>query len=326
MNPPPPLVVSSATVKPSDLRTSSVIAPDPEDQITYGKTALEIERDVVFSRPLTRNGPAKPLVMDIQMPLGVGPRPVVVYVPGGGFALKENALDLRTFVAESGFVVASVEYRTVLDGADYRDSMADIKSAIRFLRAHAENYAIDPRRIAVWGESAGGYLAAMVGVTGSVRGFDIGDNLDQSSKVQAVVDEFGPSDLSKIAADFDATSKLAYGAPDNPIARYINGPAGGPGLFESAIASGPANPLRFVTGASPPFLLLHGDHDTLVSPSQTLILHERLRAVGVRSTRYVVKGANHGDLAFKGHVQSGLPWSTNQSMGLIVDFLRRTLD
>jgi acetyl esterase/lipase len=264
--------------------------------------------------------------MDIQMPVGGHPRPLVVYVPGGGFifARKENALHLRTFVAESGFVVASVQYRTVLDGADYRDSLADIKSAIRFLRAHAENYGIDPRRVAVWGGSGGGYLAAMVGVTGGVNGFAVGDNLEQSSKVQAVVDAFGPSDLSRVAADFDARSQQAYGAADHPIARYINGPAGGPGLFESAIASGPANPLSYVTGASPPFLLFHGDHDTLVSPSQTLILHERLRAVGVRSTRYVLKGANHGDLAFTGDLRSGLPWSTNQTMSLIVDFLRRT--
>jgi acetyl esterase/lipase len=139
-------------------------------------------------------------------------------------------------------------------------------------------------------------------------------------------DKFGPSDLSKVAADFDAKSQQAYGAADNPIARYIDGPAGSKGLFESPTASGPANPLSCINGSSPPFLLLHGDHDTLVSPSQTLILHERLRAAGVQSTRYVLKGAGHGDMAMTGDLNSGLPWSTNQVMGLIVDFLRRTLD
>jgi hypothetical protein len=74
-------------------------------------------------------------------------------------------------------------------------------------------------RVAVWSESAGGYLAAMTGVTGDVSGFDIDGNLDQSSKAQAVVDKLGPSDLSKVAADFDARSQQAYGAVDNPVAR-----------------------------------------------------------------------------------------------------------
>ena len=320
--------IASATVKPSDLRTSSVITPNPEDQINCGKTALKTERDIVFSRPVMHNGATKPLALDMQKPASGGPTPLVVYIAGGGFmfAPKENALDLRTFVAESGFVVASVQYRTVLDRAAYGDSVADVKSAIRFLRAHAETYGIDPKRVAVWGESAGGYLAAMAGVTGGVSGFDIGDNLDQSSNVKAVVDKFGPSDLSKVAADFDAKSQRTYGAADNPIARYIDGPADGKGLFESPTASGPANPLSYVNGSSPPFLLFHGDHDTLVSPSQTLILHERLQAAGVQSTRYVLKGAGHGDMAFTGDLKSGLPWSTNQVMGLIVDFLRRTLD
>jgi acetyl esterase/lipase len=205
---PKPFEIASATVKPSDLRTSSVITPNPKDQISCGKTELKIERDVVFSRPVMHNGATKPLAMDIQMPVGGGPGPLVVYITGGGFmfARKENALDLRTFVAESGFVVASVQYRAVLDSAGYGDSVADVKSAIRFLRAHAETYGIDVDRVAVWGESAGGYLAAMAGVTVGVSGFDIGDNLDQSSNVQAVVDKFGPSDLSKVAADFDAKS------------------------------------------------------------------------------------------------------------------------
>jgi acetyl esterase/lipase len=163
-------------------------------------------KDVVFGEPTLLDGTTKKLAMDIQIPQGPGPKPLVVYIPGGGFvrASKASAINLRTFVAEAGFVIASIQYRTLPDGANYHDSIADVKSAIRHLRAHADKYGIDPGEVAVWGASAGGYLAAMVGVTGDIKSFDVGDNLDQSSAIQAVVDKFGASDMSKIAADFDS--------------------------------------------------------------------------------------------------------------------------
>jgi len=91
-------------------------------------------------------------------------------------------LNLRTFVAEAGFVVASIQYRTITDGATYADSLIDVKSAIRYLRAHADAYGIDPDHIAVWAESAGGYLAAMAGVTSNLKSFDKGGELDQNSQ------------------------------------------------------------------------------------------------------------------------------------------------
>ena len=323
----PPQIIIAKTVKPSDVRTSVVIAPNPKDQIRCGKTALKTDPDIVFSTPVLGNGTAKPLSLDIQRPAAAGRKPLVIFITGGGFMIapKENNLDLRTFVAESGFVVASVQYRTILDGAGYKDSLADVKSAIRFLRAHAETYGIDPDHVAVWGQSAGGYLAAMAGVTSGVKGFDIGENLNQSSKVEAVVDEFGSSDMTKVAADFDVGAQKAYDALDNPMVRFFDGPAGGTGLLESPTASGAANPLTYVSGSTPPFLLFHGDADKIISPSQTLMLHEQLRAAGVKSTRYVLKGAGHGDLSFVGDAKAGLPWSTNQVMGLITGFLHRTL-
>jgi len=80
-------------------------------------------------------------------------RPLIVYVPGGGFmsARKEAALDLRTYVAGAGFIVASIEYRTMLNGATFRDGVADVKSAIRYLRANAQTYGVDTKKVAVWG-------------------------------------------------------------------------------------------------------------------------------------------------------------------------------
>jgi acetyl esterase/lipase len=321
-----PKPVMATTVAASNTGTSIVIRPDSTDQIACGKTAITTLEDVVFSTRTLANGKSMDLLMDIQMPEPRRKRPLVVYVTGGGFiqAPKEAALNLRTYVAEAGFVVASVQYRTVRNGANYRDGIADVKSAIRYLRANADKYGIDPGKIAVWGESAGGYLVAMVGVTNGIKDFDIGNNLEQSSDVQAVVDKFGPSDTSKIAADFDAHAKEADNANDNPIAQYI-GIARGSHALDIHIATTSANPLTYARASNPPFLIFHGSQDRLVSPSQTLMLHDALTAAGAPSTRYVLDQAGHGDLSFLGDTQSGLPWSTKQTMGIIVDFLKRSI-
>ena len=92
----------------------------------------------------------------------------------------------RAYIAERGYAVASISYRTVLDGATWRDSLADVKSAIRYLGAHTEQYDINPDKVAVWDQSAGGYLAAMAGTTNGEKQFDVGGDLDESSDVQAV--------------------------------------------------------------------------------------------------------------------------------------------
>jgi len=281
---------------------------------------------VVFSSP-TVNGTPKQLKMDILAPKTPGLKPLVVYVPGGGFMIapKNLALNQRTYVAEAGFVVASVEYRTVPDGSIWSDGVTDVKSAIRYLRAHADQYQIDPNRVGVWGESAGGYLVSMVGVTNGLPQFDVGANLDQSSAVQAVLDKFGPSDYSKVAADFDAAAQKANYSADNNLARYA-GVGAGKSVLDNAQAVARANPITYVNHADPPFLLIHGSADTFVSPSQTLILHTALRAAGVQSTRYVLEGAGHGDLAVQtGDPSAALPWSTQQVMNLMAGFLHSEL-
>ena len=321
-----PRPVMASTITASDTSTSIVIHPDPNDQITCGKTAIKTIDDVVFTTRTLSSGKQLDLSMDVQMPVAPGRKPLVVYVTGGGFiqAPKEAALNLRTYVAEAGFVVASVQYRTITNGANYRDGISDVKSAIRYLRAHADKYGIDPRKVAVWGESAGGYIVAMVGVTNGIKTFDDGSDLDQSSDVQAVIDKFGASDTSKLSADFDLHAQEANSAKDNPIARYI-GVESGSHLLDERAATTVANPLTYISSADPPFLILHGSQDKLISPSQTLILHNALIAAGAHSTRYVLEGAGHGDLSFLGDSKSGLPWSTNQTMGLIVGFLRSSI-
>ena len=321
--PKPPI---AASIAPSDTSSSIVIRPDRDDQIQCGKTPLKTIQDVVYASPRLKDGKSLSLKMDILIPEPARKRTVVVYVPGGGFvvAAKEGALNLRTYVAESGFAVASIQYRTSRDGATYRDGVADIKAAIRYLRANAAKYAIDADRVVVWGESAGGYLAAMVGVTNHNGAFEAGADLNQSADVQGVIDDFGASDISKMAADFDAPTQHATYTNEGLI-QYI-GKASDAKTLDAGIATTAANPLKYIQANAPPFLILHGNQDRLVSPSQTLLLHDALVAAGARSTRYVVDGAGHGDLAFMGDTQSGLLWSTNQVMNLIVTFLNRLND
>ena len=310
------------TVAPSDTSTSVVIDPVKSPQIQCGRVEIQTHSNVVYSTPTTA-GKAVPLKMDVQVPKTDGAKPLVVYLSGGGFVMSSTqaALSHRTFVAEAGFVVASVQYRTTANGATYVDGITDVKAAIRYLRAHAADYGIDPTQVAVWGESAGGYLAAMVGTNNGVKKYEVGENLDQSSDVQAVVNEFGASDLARVASDFDAAAQAAYDVPGSSTAAYVFGAGTKKALKSDPAAIAAASPMTTIDGTDPAFLMFHGSADKLISPSQTLLLHTALRKAGVDSTRYVVESAGHGDLAFGTDAATVSLWSTQEVMGHITTFL-----
>jgi len=308
------------TVAKTNVSTSVVINPTGP-QIQCGKTSLTSTNNIVYATPTT-NGKQMSLKMDIQVPRTAGKKPLVIYLTGGGFMIAGQTANLgqRTYIAEQGYVVASIQYRTIADGAVYSDAVADVKSAVRYLRAHAGQYGIDGSHVAVWGQSAGGYLAAMTGVTNGLKQFDVGADLDQSSDVQAVVDQFGPSNLSKVGDDYDTAAKEANLAPGNNLAQWVYGAGTTKSVAQYTAQVAAADPTTYITAATPPFVLLQGSNDELVSPSQTLLMNNALKAKGVQSTRYVVAGANHGDLAFAGNA-SVKDWSTQVVMGKITGFL-----
>ncbi|MFC8825898.1 prolyl oligopeptidase family serine peptidase [Streptomyces sp. NPDC057137] len=285
-----------------------------------------MRQDITYASP-TAGGERRDLKLDLQVPQTKGPKPLVVYITGGGFIMADKAanLDQRTYVAEQGYAVASIEYRTTTTGSTYRDGVADVKSAIRYLRAHADELGIDADKVAVWGQSAGGYLAAMTGATNGEDQFEQGDNLDRSSDVQAVVDEFGASDLSRIGDDFDAETKAAYLAPGSFINAYVFGPNSTRTVATDHAANRAANPATYLGRSSAPVIVLHGDNDHIISPSQSLILLDALKAKRVEGTRYVVKGADHGDLSFLGDPEAGEKWTTRKVMGPITRFLDKQL-
>jgi acetyl esterase/lipase len=236
------------------------------------------------------------LRLDLHVPVSAGPHPLVVYVPGGGFVVapRRMARRQRAYVAAAGYAVASVEYRTTRQRATYTDGVADIRAAIGYLTDRAGEYAIDPDRLGIWGESAGGYLASLVGLT--------------DGRIRAVVDQFGASDLSQVAAGFDPRMHDAVADPRHPIHRY------------GAIV---ANPADLAHPAAPPFLLLHGDDDRIIAPAQTELLHRALLAAGAGSTRYLLAGAGHGPLSLtRSQAQQ---WTSVQVLTIIREFLDQHL-
>jgi acetyl esterase/lipase len=311
-----PLPISSHPAPPH-AEDSELIRGSAEQQVKNANT-VRIVRNVEFARyPNGRPGGSDVVLrMDLVQPKAPGRHPLVVYVPGGGFVVapKVGGARLRRYVAAAGYVVASVEYRTTRQDATYLDGIADVRAAIRHLIDHADEYSIDPTRVAVWGESAGGYLAAMVGLTQrSTRGVE---------SIRAVIDKFGGSSLERLAEGFDDATIAATYAPGNAPARYVHGPAAS-AIDQDLDALRAADPVSHVSADAPAFLLFHGDDDRLISPIQTAVLHQALRSTGADSTRYLVTAAGHGDIAVKGGEEK--LWTTVPMMQLLVEFLNRTL-
>ena len=191
--------------------------------------------------------------------------------------------------AHHGYIIASIQYR-VSGEALFPAQIEDVKTAIRFLRAHAEKYHIDAERIGIMGESAGGHLAALAGTTGNVKELDKGEWLEQSSKVQAVVDWYGPTDFLQLSQFSDSVIKNLAASPE---ALLIGGRA-----QDNKEKSEKANPISYITGETPPFLILHGDSDRIVPFSQSEILYEALKGIGADVALYNLEGAGHATKEF----------------------------
>ncbi|WP_275785378.1 alpha/beta hydrolase [Pararhizobium gei] len=242
------------------------------------------------------------LEMSLLVPRTKDLKPAIVYFPGGGFisADHEKFIDLRMPLAKAGFVVAAAQYRTVPN--KYPALVEDGKAAIRYLRKHADEYGIDPARIGVLGDSAGGYVSQMMGMTNGEKSFDKGQFLDKSSDVQAAVTMYGISNLLEIGDGFPDDIAKVHQSPAVTEALLVNGTAFGdfPG---ASIGSDPekalqASPMGHVEGSKPPFLIMHGSADTLVSPLQSVQLFEALKKKGDKVEYVLVEGAGHGDLTW----------------------------
>ena len=257
--------------------------------------------------------------MSVMIPRDNKLKPAIIYFPGGGFtsADYEKFTEMRTALAKAGFVVAAAEYRVVPN--KFPALLEDAKAAVRFLRAHAAEYGIDPDRIGVLGDSAGGYLSQMTGATNGEKEFDKGDNLDKSSDVQAVVSLYGISDLRNIGAGFPEQIEKVHESAAVTEALLVNGPAFGK-FAGASISQTPqkalnASPIGHVNGNEPPYLLMHGSDDPLVSPVQSVQMFKALKDKN-EDVRYIVlEGAKHGDIA----------WYQPNVINTVVDFFKEKL-
>lgn len=239
-----------------------------------------------------------PLHLSLLIPRTAELKPTVVYFPGGGFtsADYEKFIEMRMALAKAGFVVASVEYRVVPHV--FPAPIIDAKAAIRYLKKHAAHLGIDPKRIGVIGDSAGGWLAQMVAMTPKEKAYEQGDFLNQSTEVQSVVSLYGISSLLNISDGFSEKLQKVHESPASTEALLVNGVAfsefAGASIYECDDKALKASPIEYIKGEHPPFLIMHGSEDTTVSPQQSAQLYNALKAKDSPAHYILVEGAEHG--------------------------------
>lgn len=250
--------------------------------------------DIILEKGITYGkGGDTDLKLDLARPEGEGPFPAIVFIHGGGWYGGNRAGYLGQIqeAAKRGYVAATISYRLMKFDIKKKETTTatpifpaqihDAKTAIRWLRANANKYHVDPNRIGVTGGSAGGHLSLLVGLTDKDDKLEgEGGSPQQSSRVQAVVNVFGPTEM---ASGHD-TSSVAW------IFRLFMGgtPEQTPETYKAA------SPVTYVTKDDPPVLTLQGDKDTLVPVAQAELLDKKMKAAGVAHTLIVLKGQGHG--------------------------------
>jgi alpha-L-fucosidase 2 len=222
-----------------------------------------------------------PLTMDYYAAKGKGPHPVAIVIHGGGFTggtSKNNSeAYCADFLAPAGYAVFSVNYRLAPEHP-YPAMVEDVERAVRFIRHHARRWNADPRRIALVGGSAGGYLSNMAGVRKSRGIKNAPDPVDrEDARVQAIVTLFGPSDFRN--GEFTGNIAALLG----PLAAKIG----------VAAALAEASPVMHIDGSEPPFLLIHGDKDEAVPIVQSTHLQAALKAARVRCDLIIIRNGPH---------------------------------
>jgi len=219
------------------------------------------------------NGAA--LFLDANIPGGSGPFPAAIIVHGGGWVRGDRGVDVGPLFAplsRAGIAWFSIDYRLSNDISQFGAAIEDVENAIRFVKAHAKEYRIDPDRVALIGESAGGQLAAMAALAPA-----------PGTQVMAVVALYAPTDLVKLAK----TSQF--------VPKQIRDSLAGTPFEQFLLARlGQLSPIDNIRPGAPPFLLIHGTEDTLVPFSQSRVMCERMKAAGASCELFPVRGGGHG--------------------------------
>lgn len=246
----------------------------------------QVHKDIVYGQV-----DGRVLLVDLYIPNDTPEPPLLVWVHGGAWRSGSKSSVGPLGLASAGFAIASVDFRPSAE-APFPGQIHEIKAAIRFLRAEASTYGYDAGRIAIGGNSSGGHLAALVGVTNGHAALEgeVGDHLDQSSSVQAIVDYYGPTNLASILSQ----STLHGLSVRQPALELLLGgqPDAVPELAELASV------VTHVDATDPPLLILHGDQDPQVPINQSHELHGAYKELGLTVHFEVIHGAAHGGPAF----------------------------
>jgi len=247
--------------------------------------AERIPEGVVFQKGIEYSNPDhQHLQLNMARPKdGEGPFPGIVCIHGGGFraGTRQGFNKLCIQLAEHGYVAVTVTYR-LAPKYQFPAAVYDVKAAVRWMRANAKKYNIDPKRIGTTGGSAGGHLAQFLGVTGGVKKFEgFGGNSRLSSSVDCVVNFYGPSDFTKsYGASVDAAKVL-------PL--FLGG-----NLQQKRHLHIVSSPLYWVTPNAAPTLCIHGTQDRYVAHEQAVWLVDRMKAAGVEAKLMTIEGVGHG--------------------------------
>lgn len=307
------LLVTTATAQ--DLMGQSPEAQIVDVPVVQGR--IDAISGVVYSQVFERGRSVRGLKMTLFVPRTKEKKPAVLYFPGGGFtsADHEKFLEMRYALARAGYFVAACEYRAVPN--KFPALLEDAKAAVRWMRAHASEFGVDANRIGLLGDSAGGYVVQMAGATNGEKNWDVGDFKEVSSDVQAVVSIYGISDLTTIGEGIGNENVHASAAVTEAL--LLNGPAfkdfAGASVNADPQKAKAASPIGHVDGTEPPFLLMHGSGDKVVSPLQSKKMFEALQNKKVEAEYVLVRGAEHGDL----------PWYQPGVISRVVNFFDRHL-
>jgi len=260
--------------------------------------------NIVFGKGGNRN-----LRLTILKPKGIGNKrlPVIIYIHGGGWRqnIKELGVIALIQFVNRGYIGVAVEYRLSKE-AKFPAQIEDVKCAIRFLRAKAGNYSINPEKIGIWGQSAGALLASLAGTSGGIKSLEgNGGWKNYNSRVQAVCDWSGPS----------------YFPPDTITSRPSFKLFGGTTADKADLAK-EASPLTYITADDPPFLIFHGTADADVKMEQSDTLYKSLKKANIDATLKLFEGGGHFAVygAQVGEISGDMPGFRTEMMNLMNDF------
>lgn len=253
-----------------------------------GPGLVRIKSDLSYVPGLSENSRS----LDLYVPTKSTAAPLIIFIHGGAWLQgdKSEAKDLGVYLARFGFATASINYRLSQE-AVYPAQIDDCRDALAWLRAHANEFNINPNKIGIWGVSAGGHLAALLGTSGNISKDAVASGESTSGrnlKVQAVCDWCGPSDLLTVAAQAGSRNKLDLVTARGPIGKLLGGtPADKKDLAREA------SPVTYIDKDDPPFLIMHGDIDDLVPFAQSEELTAKLKAVKVPVDFQALHGKDH---------------------------------